>query len=153
MLKTDIGFMMPVMENNNFCTYVCHLVKEFIDRNKRLNFCIFNQHCEIIDTKNVPLLPISHARYFDGHLFVVDMASLLLAVNFPKTHNVYFYTNTTPWTSSYSSYNEWKRIFAKDNLKVISNTNHIHDIYNIAWNNSIGIAENMTYETLSKYIY
>jgi|694.fasta_scaffold42684_6 hypothetical protein len=153
MLNSDIGFMMPILENNNFCNYICHTVKEFINHNKKFNCCIFNQYCELVDTKNVPLLPMSHARYFDGNLLVLDMASLLLSINFPKTKNIYFYTNITPWTSSYNNYNEWQKIFGKKNLKIISNSNHIHDIYNIVWNNSVGVVENMTYETLSKYIY
>jgi hypothetical protein len=104
------------------------------------------------DTYNVPLLPISHARYFEGDLFVFDISSLLLSVNFPKTNNIYFFTNSTPWTASYNNYIEWKNIFNKSNVKIISNTKHIHDIYTIAWNNSIGIAENMTYDTIYKCI-
>lgn len=152
MLKNNIGFMIPVLENNNFCTHLCSIVKSFIINNKKLDFCIFNQYCEMHDTYNVPLLPISHARYFEGDLFVFDISSLLLSVNFPKTNNIYFFTNSTPWTASYNNYIEWKNIFNKSNVKIISNTKHIHDIYTIAWNNSIGIAENMTYDTIYKCI-
>lgn len=150
MIKNNIGFIALSLENNNFSNHICSIVKAFILNNKRLDCCIFNQYCELHDTQNVPLLPVSHARYFDGDLFVFDVASLLMSVNFPKTKTIYFFTNSAPWTSSYSNYMDWKNIFNNNRVKIISNTKYIHDIYTIAWNNSIGIAENMTYETISK---
>lgn len=152
MLKNDLGFVIPILENNNFGIHICQIIKKFIDQYPKYNFCIFNQYCETPDTQNVPLLPLSHARYFHGNLILFDIGSLLLASNFPTIEKIYFYTNASPWVSSYNNYYDWREIFDRKNIKIISNNQEIHDIYNIIWNNSLGVAETVSYESLSKFV-
>lgn len=152
MIKNDIGFMLPVLDNNSFIVEICRTILTLINANKRMQICIFNHHTDMPNLHGVPILPISHAKYFKGDIFVFDISSLLIAVNFPGTNNIYYYVNETCWSSSYSNYSAWKKIFSKDNIKIIANNQYIHDLYNIAWNNSIGISERFEYEEISKLL-
>lgn len=152
MMKHDVGFILPVLENNNFIIEICRTILSLIDANKKTEFCIFNSYSELAGLNGVPILPISHAKYFKGDLFVFDISSLLIVKNFPSVNNIYYYAIDIAWTSSYSHYSEWEKIFSKNNIKIIANNKHIHDIYNIAWDNSIGISERFEYEEIKEFL-
>ena len=148
MIKNDLGFIIPTLQNTQYHNNLCGLVKLLIDNNKRFQFCIFNQYNELIDNKCVPLMPISHARYFDGDLIILDFNSLILAINFPLIHNIYYFTNTMPWADLYNSYTGWKNIFTKNNLKVFTGSEDIADIYRIAWNIEAQTMQEINYENI-----
>jgi hypothetical protein len=82
---------------------------------------------------NIPLMPISHSKFFDGNIVIFDTMSLMLSNSFPKAHNVFFYTNETPWASGYTEYTLWKKLFEKNNLHIISTSDDVKNIYNICW--------------------
>lgn len=148
MIKNDVGFILPSLKNEEQANLMCKLIKMLIDNNPKTQFCAFNQHCDLIDTSQVPLMPISHARYFIGDLFVFDFPSLIITVNFPTAKNIYYFTNATPWSTSYNEYESWANIFSKNNLKVISNSEDICEIYNLMWQNCLGTIKELNYETI-----
>jgi hypothetical protein len=152
MIKQDVGFILPVLENNPVIIEICRTILSLIDTNKRTEFCIFNNYSELAGLNGVPILPISHAKYFKGDLFVFDISSLLIVQNFPSVNNIYYYANNIAWTASYNNYSAWEKIFSKNNIKVIANNKYIYDIYNIAWNNSIGISERFEYEEIKQFL-
>jgi hypothetical protein len=152
MIKNDIGFIMPVLDNNPLIVEICRTVLTLINQNKKMQICIFNHYTEMANLHGAPILPISHAKYFKGDLFVFDLSSLLIAINFPGVNNIYYYATDICWSSSYSNYSAWKKIFYKPNIKIIANNENIHDIYHIAWDNSLGISERFSYEEIAKFL-
>jgi hypothetical protein len=148
MIKNDVGFVLPVINNENNSEALCKLISILIDKHRDKQFCIFNQHSYVSDTNNVPLLPMSHARYFTGDLFVMDFASLLICSNFPSTKNIYYFTNSAPWMSSYNAYSLWNDLFSKKNLNIVTNNPEMSDIYNIIWNIKTILIKELSYESL-----
>lgn len=151
-MNNDIGFFAMTLENNAFHNTICELVAGYIKHNPQNQIVIFNQYSEKIDTHDIPILPLSYSKFYNGDLITFDIASLLLSVNSISANNIYFYAQNIPWQISYNKYNEWKNIFGNKKINVIANNEYIHNIYNIAWNNSIGVCEDLTYEKFSKFI-
>lgn len=151
-MNNDLGFFAITLENNSLHEKICDLISEYILVRKNNQIVIFNHYCEKIYTKNIPILPLSYSKYYVGDLIVFDIASLLLAISSINTSNIYFYAQNIPWQISYNNYADWNKIFKHDRLKIISANQHIHDIYNIVWNNSVGICEDITYEKFCKFI-
>lgn len=148
MIKNDIGFVLPSLKNEEQSQLMCVLIKLLIDHNPKTQFCIFNQHSDLVDTYKVPLLPMSHARYFNGDLFIFDFPSLVISINFPTIKNIYYFTNATPWSTSYNEYESWVNIFSRNNLKVITNKEDIGEIYGMMWNNKLSVIKELNYETV-----
>lgn len=152
MNKTDLGFFAIKLENNTFHDKICSLIDGYISNNHQSHIVMFNHICEKIETKQIPLLPISYAKYFKGDLVVFDIASLLVAVDCININRVYFYAQNMPWINSYNDYSDWEYLFKNDKIKIIANNEHLHNIYNIVWNNSLGVSEDITYDKFSKFI-
>lgn len=152
MIKNDIGFVIPSLTNDQRSSSLCDIINALIIKNKSIQFCIFNQYCDLIDCKNVPLIAMSHARYFNGDLFVLDFPSLVITTNFPNIKNIYYFTNSMPWAEQYNEYNVWKKIFNKSNIKVFSTNESVCDIYNIVWENETKLIKEINYETITSII-
>jgi hypothetical protein len=152
MIKNDIGFIIPNLYNDDQSNALCEIISSLISQNKKYQFCIFNQYNELIDTKNVPLMPVSHSRYFPGDLVILDFPSLVMAGNFPTTKNIYYFTNSMPWSTSFNSYESWKKIFCNDKLKVFTNSDDITSIYNMLWNIKAQTIQEINYVTISSIL-
>jgi hypothetical protein len=152
MIKNDLGFILPMLEANEFTNNICNTAHRLINANQQKQVIIFNNDSTVIDLYGIPLMPVSYAKYFRGDLFVFDLSSLLVTINFPSATNVYFYATNTPWVNSYSNYMAWSKIFNNNRLKVISSNQYLHDIYTITWNNSLGIMEKFSYEQINQYL-
>ena len=148
MINKDLGFIIPSLINNEECNAICELINGLVENNKKYQFCIFNQYNELPDTRLVPLMPISHAKYFDGDLLTFDFPSLVMAINFPLTRNINYLTNSAPWSMSYNRYSSWKNIFNKQNLRIFTNSKEISEVYNIAWNIKAKIIKEINHESI-----
>lgn len=148
MIKNDVGFMIPSLKNDEKSYPLCKLISLLIENHRNKQFCIFNQHCDLPNTHKVPLLPISHAKYFIGDLIVLDFPSLVLTINFPLVKNIYYITNSMPWLTSYSSYSLWKNIFLKKNLNIVATTDDVKNVYNMLWNNCNHKIQEINYDSL-----
>lgn len=151
-MKNDLGFFALTLENTLLHENICKLISSYIENNKDRQIVLFNQYSEKINTYNIPMLPISYSKYYNGDLVVFDIGSLLLAINSIKAKNIYFYAHNIPWQLSYNNYADWKSIFDHKKLKVITENKHLYDIYNLVWNNSLGICEEIVYEKFCKLI-
>jgi hypothetical protein len=148
----DIGFLMPVVDNNFESNSICTTISKLIHARPNDQICIFNSYCEKIDTYNIPVLHVNQAKFFKGSLVVFDLQCLELSRSLPLLDNVYYYAKNIPWTNTKGYYEQWKNLFSKPNIKVISSNKYIDNIYNIVWSNSIGISENFDYDTISNII-
>ena len=151
-MQSDLGFFAITLENNTIHDNMCSLIEKYIFNNKNSQIVIFNHYCEKINTNNIPLLPLSYAKYYTGDIVVFDIPYLILASNSINSKNIYYYAQNIPWKISYNNYSDWERIFRNKKIKVISANQYIHDIYNIVWNNSVGISEDINYEKFCQFI-
>lgn len=148
----DVGFFAITLENNTLHEHICQTISDYIQHNPQNQIVLFNQYCDKVDTKNIPILALSHSKYFIGNLVVFDLQSLLIALGSVKSKNIYYYTQSIPWQISYSDYSNWKNIFNNPKLKVITGNSYLSDIYGMVWGNSVGVCEEINYEKFSKFI-
>jgi hypothetical protein len=148
----DLGTFCLTLENNSLHDKICGMLDNFIKYNADRHIVIFNQLCEKIDTGSVPLLPVSYSKYFHGNILTFDIASLLIAVECVNVQSVFFYAQNTPWTNSYNNYEDWQYLFGNKKLKIIANNQDTYNIYNMIWNNSIGICEEINYEKFKQFV-
>ena len=148
----DLGFFAITLENNTLHENICQTISDYIKHHPKRQIVLFNQYCEKVDTKNIPILALSHSKYFSGNLVVFDLQSLVISLGSIKSKNVYYYTQSIPWQTSYSEYENWAKIFSDNKLKVITGNSYLSDIYNIVWGNSFGICEEISYDKFSKFI-
>lgn len=148
----DIGFFIPHLPNSQETNIQLEEIRKLIDDHPFNQICLFNSTTDRVDHLNIPVLPTSHAKYFSGDLFMFDTMSLLIANPFPNIVNKYFYATDIPWVNGYSEYELWKLLFGQENLKIIANNQQLYDIYNICWDNAIGIMESFSYQELKNVI-
>ena len=152
-MTKDVGFFLPKLSNIQQHDEVLRTIKEFVNNNPYNQYILFNSFYDKIETYNIPILHLSHAKFFYGDLFVFDFISLVLASKFPNISKLYYYAQNFPWTGAgETDYDSWKKIFELDHVNIISNHQSVDDIYSICWKKTIGISEKFDYETLSKII-
>ena len=127
--------------------------KEIEKNNPYGQTVIFNSHSEKVNTHNLPILHLSQSQFFNGTLFVFDLASVILTEKFPNVKKRILYTNSTPWSNSPATkYEEWKSLYEQESLDILTNSVDLYDIYNICWKKPLGISERFNYEEISKFI-
>jgi hypothetical protein len=153
-MKTkDLGFVLIKLNNNTIYDNILDAGQQIIDNNSYANVCIFNSFCDKIDTKNIPILHLAHAKFFYGDLMCFDTMSLLLTQNFPNIKHRYFYAQNIPWFDDTSVFfTQWQKLFQSPNIEIIAKNSEIYNIYNICWKKPVGISENFKYEELNEFI-
>lgn len=152
-MANDIGFFLCKLNNCPEHNHILSTMNDWIKNNPYNQCVVFNSFCENINIHKVPILHLSHAKFFYGDLMVFDFVSLILASHFPNIKNLYYYMSNIAWDNSLNSrYIEWEEAFSAPHLKVIASNQTIYDVYEIAWKKPCGISENFTYEQLSKII-
>ena len=150
----DTGFVFIKLDNNNAYNRYFETIREFINNNPVDQTVIFNSYNERINTNNIPILHLSHAKFFYGNLFLFELGAAILSKNFTNINKRYLYVHNAPWLESpSSSYSIWKDVYGSENLEFITANQQIYDLYEICWKKPIGISENFTYEELSKIIF
>jgi hypothetical protein len=151
--SSDIGFVFLQLTNNNIHDNFLKTAKSFIDHNPYSHIIGFNSFSDKVNHHSVPLLHLSHAKFFCGNLVLFDLASVLLTQSFTNIHKRFLYVKDAPWiTSPQTKYTEWLKLYSSNNLEIIVQDIHLYDIYSIAWKQPIGISENFNYEELKHII-
>lgn len=148
----DLGFLIFSIENNRMFDEILLCIKKYIDNFPYKQVTIFNSVCEKIDTKNIPLLHIKQAKFFDGDIFVFDLIGLMLIKNFPNIKNKYYFASNIPWEQTDLTFTQWSEIFNQPNLNIIAHNKNIYNVFDITWKKPLGISETFNYESLSKIL-
>lgn len=151
-MKNDIAFVVLELLNNKQYDFLLEEIAYLIKDNPYKQICVFNAYSEKIDTKNVPILPISHAKFFYGDAVVFDTMSLTLIKAFPNLINKYYYTRSIDWLDGYNEYSVWHSLFDQDNLHIIAQNDTIYDAYDICWKKPIGIMSSFSHKELENVI-
>jgi hypothetical protein len=153
MKSKNLGLILIKLQNADIYNSIVDTTQKLIDNNPYNNICIFNSFCDKIDIKNIPILHLSHARFFQGDLIIFDIASLLLTKNFTNIKNRYFYAYNIPWIDDPSVlFHQWKSLFDHNNISIITKNQELFDIYELCWKKPIGITETFNYEELEQII-
>jgi hypothetical protein len=151
--KNDIGFVVTELINDNNTDNILNCIKQYINNNPFDQIVIFNSFCDKIDTKNIPILHLSHAQFFSGKLVLFDLIGILLSKSFPNVTKKYFYATDIPWLSSpHTPYSEWVGLYSDPNLHLISSNKELYDIYQLMWKKPVGISEDFSYETIKNIL-
>jgi hypothetical protein len=149
----DLGFVLLNIDNSPIYEHIFNVVSEFYKRNTYSQTIIFSSNCLKTDTKNIPILHLSHAKFFNGSLVLFDIPSLLITQSFTNVYKKLFYASNIPWVNNSSGrYSEWYSIFTDQNLDIIAGNRDIYNIYEICWKKPISISENFNYESLQSII-
>lgn len=152
MKMPDIGFVLLNIDNSPIYDTILTTIKKFVDNNPYSQIVIFNSQCNKLNTYNIPILHLSHAKFFDGVLFVFDMQSIIICKKFTNATKKYFYASNVPWYSSNKHYGYWKNLLDDQNLEIVVSDTSLYNIYNICWKETCGIAKEFNYDELCQII-
>lgn len=152
MINNDLAFIILELINDKPCDDLLEEIAILIKNNPYKQICIFNAYSEKIDNKNVPILPISHAKFFYGDMLVFDTASLMLIKDFPNLKNKYYYTQSTEWIDGYNNYFIWHSLLCQNNLHIIAQNNTIYDMYDICWQQPLGVMSSFSHKELQNVL-
>ena len=149
-MKTiDIGFIFLDINNNEISDIVFNTVSEFANNNPFGQTIIFSSKCDKIDTRNIPILHLSHSKFFDGDLVLLDIPSLIITKSFTNYQKKYFYALDIPWLNNLTTnYTRWRELIGDQSLNIIASNQDVYDLYDTCWKKPLGIAENFNYEKL-----
>lgn len=154
MKLNDIGFFIPNIDNSSFYNTVFDTIKQFIDNNPYNEIVVFTSQSIKLSTNSIPILHLSHAKFFDGTMFVFDVPSIIITKYFPNIKDKYLYATNAPWlnNSENMTYSYWKDLLCDPELNIIASTDQLHEIYGMCWKQTQGVAEEFDYAKLLKII-
>lgn len=148
MLKNNIGFLLTNIDNADTYDQIFEQIRLLIDNNPYREIVIFNSNCDKIITHNIPILHLSHAKFFEGDLWLFDLASVIVSKKFPNIQRKILYCNDMPWIKNRTNYyNEWQKIY-DPSLEFVTANQYLYDIYSICWKNPLDIMEQFNYEKI-----
>lgn len=140
-MKNDLGFILLDLQTSPNHDYVINEISTIIKNNPYNQVCVFNNYTERFDNKNVPLLPLNQAKYFDGDLFLLDSISLMMSKQFPLAKRRYLYVDSIIWQDNYNTYELWNNLLTQDNMHYIVTNQKIADLIEICWSKKSHIME------------
>ncbi len=132
-MKNDLGFLCLDLRQTAEHNTLINVIKQIIDHNPFNQVCMFNTYSSRTGYENVPVLPLSHSKFFDGNLFMFDILSLNIAASFPGIRKKYYYCSDTIWAAPNSYYSAWKNLLKDKNLQIITTDPKLHHLYKVCW--------------------
>jgi hypothetical protein len=149
---SDFGF---VVNNNQEYQNIYDTIYTAIQYDHSNQYVCFAYNTNSITHRlNVPVLPISQCKFFNGKLWISDTESLIISKGFTNINKIYFYAKDIPWLNTEANYLYLNHLYGPtQNLSIIAKNQYIYNVYSNCWNNKpIGIMENITYENFKKTI-
>lgn len=141
-IKHDLGFLLLDLQMSPSHDVIMKQIADIIEKNPYKQVCVFNNYCERFDNYNVPILPVSHAKFFDGDLLMLDSISIILSKDFPLTKRKYLYLNSPIWKDAYNPYTLWETLLNHENINYLATNKEIADIIEVCWNKKANIVNN-----------
>jgi hypothetical protein len=149
----DTGFVFIKLNNSAIYTKYFETIRKLIDANPLNQIIVFNSYNEKINTNSIPILHLSHAKFFYGDLFLFDLSSVIVTKSFTNINKRYLYVNNAPWIDAPQvNYQTWENIYNADNLEFIAQNKTLYDLYSVCWKKPIGISENFNYTEIAGLI-
>lgn len=144
----NLGFVIIKIENNEYYDMILNNIRKLIENNPYSNICIFNSSCSKINTYNIPIFHLSHAKFFSGDLWLFDLSSVIITKNFTNIHKKILYTSDMPWVKNRSNpYKEWENIY-DSSLSFVAQNSYLYDVYNLCWKQPLATMETFDHEKI-----
>lgn len=151
MEKNNLGFILIDIENTAYYDNILLNIKKLIDSGSYNSVVIFSSNCNKIATYNIPIFHLSHAKFFDGTLWLFDVLSAIMARGFTNVKQRILYCNDMPWIKNRdTNYNYWKNIY--DDIDYVTANQYLFDIYSLVWKKPLYIMENFDYEKIQQAV-
>lgn len=152
-LNKDIGFLIFRLTNSVFCDRALECAKNISIHRPFDQVVVFNSFSDKINTSNIPILHLNHAKFFKGDLIIFDLMGIVMSQNFTNISKRYLYVTDMPWLNAGSTrYKEWSQVYMANNVEIIASNEKLFDIYKLLWKKPIGICEDLNYEKLQNLI-
>jgi hypothetical protein len=153
-INKDIGF---IVSNNHIYNNLHNLFLELIQNDPVNQYLCFTYNNSINTNKlNMPILPLSEAKFWQGRLFVFDLEVIDIVKNFPGIDQIYYFLQHPEWMN-YAQVNHFdlRNIYAEnEKISVIAQNYNIYNIYQRCWNKKpIGVMEVLSYENFKNIIF
>lgn len=152
-MSREIGLIITKLLNVDTQDNILKMAKQLQNRNPYDQVVIFNSYSEKIDTHGLPILHLNQSQLFDGSLLLFDLPSIILTSKFPNLTKRIFYAVDTPWALSPATpHYEWHSLYMQNNLDIITQNDHLYQIYDICWKKPIGVSEDFSYEQIANFV-
>jgi hypothetical protein len=148
----DIGFYISDVQHNNK-DYILNAINEFIKDHPYDNVVVFNNVFNQISSNLFYTLHLSHAKYFDGILFVFDIKDAAVTKDFPRPKKQILFVNEPYWQKNRNiRYKLWESIFMNPDTVLITNNKQNYDLCNICWKQPLMTVSSINKEVISDVI-
>lgn len=108
----------------------------------------------LLDNNLYTILPIQESKYIYDSVFVWDLLSLELVLDFPNLNQIYYLQlDPAPWIDHYyMPYKTWKNIFDNPKVTVITNNEDTQKIISSTWNNKTKYLEGLNLKVIYEEI-
>jgi hypothetical protein len=145
----DIGFYIPNISNSQDIENILSGINEYIIDHPNDNVVVFTNSMNRMFNDKFYVLHLSHAKYFDGVLFVFDMKDCSITQTFPKPSKQIFYLKSLEWEKNRTMlYSFWKRIMLNKNIELVVDSAEKYDICEICWKAPIATVANLNKESI-----
>jgi hypothetical protein len=152
MLKNSLGFLLFSIQNTEAYEAIFSNIDKLLRNNPGSDIIVFSNNSDKINTYNIPILHLNHAKFFDGNLWVFDIMGLVFTKQFTNLNKRILYTNEIPWIKNRNhNYNEWKEMYM-NNLDFVTTNDYLYDIYHLCWKKPLDIMENFNHEKIQHII-
>lgn len=145
----NIGFFLTNIQQESHKN-ILEAIDNYAKSHPYDNVIVFNNTFETFNTNNsYYVVHLSHAKYFDGILFVFNSTDASVTSNFPGPKKQIFITDQIYWQiQKHIPYILWKNIFMNTNLEIVSQSPEHEQIYNMCWKKPLYVSKEFNTETI-----
>jgi hypothetical protein len=148
----DIGFYISDIQHNNK-NIILQAINEYIKKHPYDNVVVFNNVFNQIPNNLFYTLHLSHAKYFDGILFVFDIKDAAVTKDFPRPKKQIFFMDTPYWQQNRNTrYKLWESIFMNPDTLLVTNNDQNYNLCSICWKSPLMTITNFNQEAISNVI-
>lgn len=144
-MNKDIGIITYSLYVDDIGRSQTEFISDACEYNPYSQNVIFTSYNTSMNSR-VPILHLSHAKFFDGIAIVFDISSLILAQQCINLSAIYFYTDIIPWYNNTQHFTYWENIFNHTRTCVIASSQKVFDIYSLMYKEPIALKKEFNYE-------
>ena len=137
----NIGFyLLEVSGQDQRHKTILNSINELCTNRPYDNIVLFNSQFNAVDIDHkYYMLHISHAKYFDGLLFVFDLKSALLTKTFPAPKKQILFVEDNDWMKRADMpYVLWNSVYNNDDFELVTSNKDMKNLCTICWKPPIG---------------
>lgn len=150
MNNKDFGIVSRKLSNDSKTLELINLANDYLNKKPYSQVCFFNCISDNISNRTIPVLHLSHAKFFYGNLLVTNIKDLDLCYNFPNLNKILFFTDCVPWEKDVRYYRDWEKLFYSTKLEIVAQNQRTYDLFKLCYKEPLIVKERLDYETIQK---